>query len=247
MIRWSTIFKQVIMTNAHLIWQVIPPISLQLFKIDVYICLPCHSIMAAIRKRSSAASDAPATRKKGMEQLEPLEPANICTYWPTTLHSIQRGCCFVARFSLMRTGQSTCLLVSTLLATIYLWWNLVLSVEAVDPKPSFSAMNNWTQWRRLCKCYGTPCVVAKRLLGSQVREWCIWAGCNPQSTYGSSIRRIAIHFPNFIRYLLSIAHVYFCATAIARLHRSTTRRVAICYGYFNFVTYVKPPPDADKN
>jgi len=46
---------------------------------DVYICLPCHSAMATRRKRSSVASDAPVTRKKRMED---LEPNNFCTYWP---------------------------------------------------------------------------------------------------------------------------------------------------------------------
>jgi len=63
---------------------------------------------------------------------------------PTILHSVQRGCCFVSCFPLMRTGPNTCLVVSTLLATIYHWWNMGLSGEAVGPKPSFSAMNKWT-------------------------------------------------------------------------------------------------------
>ena len=67
---------------------------------------------------------------------------------PKILHSFQRGCCFVACFSLMRTGPNMCQLVSTLLATIYQWWNLGLSGEAMDPKSSILATNNWTQWRR---------------------------------------------------------------------------------------------------
>jgi hypothetical protein len=35
--------------------------------------------MAARRKRASASADAPATRKKTMDE---LEPNNFCTYWP---------------------------------------------------------------------------------------------------------------------------------------------------------------------
>jgi len=126
---------------------------------------------------------------------------------PTILHLIQIGCCFVACFSLMRTGQNTCLLVFTLLATIYHWFSLELSGEAVDTKYSFSVMNNWTQWRRPCPHYGSQCVVAKRLLGSQVRKWCLPVGFDTQSANGSSIRRFTVHFSNFTRYRISLAHV----------------------------------------
>jgi len=70
------------MSNAHLISHVTPPLLLQYYKIDVYICLPCHYTIATERKRSSAASDAPATRKK---RIEDLEPTTFCTYWPNNL------------------------------------------------------------------------------------------------------------------------------------------------------------------
>ena len=60
-------------------YDVILPILLQPYKVDVHICLPCHSTMATRRKRSS---DAPATKKKRMEQLELLQTTNICTDWP---------------------------------------------------------------------------------------------------------------------------------------------------------------------
>jgi len=83
---------------------------------------------------------------------------------PTILHSIQRGCCYVACLSSMRTAPNTCLLVSTLLASIYHLLSLELSGRAVDLKHSFSVMNKWTHWRRPCPHYGT-CVMAKRLLG----------------------------------------------------------------------------------
>jgi len=68
------------MTNAHQIKHVILLISFQPYKIDVHILPPRHSTMTTRRKRSSAASEAPATRKKRMEQLELLEPTEIYTY-----------------------------------------------------------------------------------------------------------------------------------------------------------------------
>ena len=52
---------------------------LQLYKMDVHICLPYHSAMSSRRKRSSAPADSPAARKR-MEELEPTP--NICTYCP---------------------------------------------------------------------------------------------------------------------------------------------------------------------
>jgi len=68
--------------NAHPIRHVTLPISFQTYRVVVHICPPCHSTMANKCNGSSGVSDAPATRKKRMEQVELLEPTNICTYRP---------------------------------------------------------------------------------------------------------------------------------------------------------------------
>jgi len=75
---------------------------------------------------------------------------------PTILDRIQNGVLLRRLFSLMRCGPNTCLLVSTLHATNYHWWNLGLCREAVGPNPSFLAMNKFTQRRGAFQCYGKP-------------------------------------------------------------------------------------------
>ena len=90
--------------------------------------------------------------------MEQLEPINICTYRPKNpAFDPER----VMLRSLLFINEDRTKYVSVgcyPAATIYHWWNLGLSGEAVDPKTSSSAMNKWTQWRRACLCYGTPCV-----------------------------------------------------------------------------------------
>ena len=67
------------MSNALLIIHVTRSLSLQHYKMDVYIWLPFQFAMATRHKRSSAASGIRATGKKRMEE---LDPTNISTYWP---------------------------------------------------------------------------------------------------------------------------------------------------------------------
>jgi hypothetical protein len=78
---WCTICRQILCLKPNW-WNIaILPPSLQHYKMDVYICLSCHSAMATSRKRSSAHSDARATRKNRMEE---LESTNFFTYWPNS-------------------------------------------------------------------------------------------------------------------------------------------------------------------
>jgi len=93
--------------------------------------------------------------------MEEMEPTNFCTYCPNNPGFEPKRVLLRRLVSLMKHVS----VVSTLHANIYHWWNLGLSAETVDPKTPFSAMNKWTQWRRAFRIYGTPCVVAKRLLG----------------------------------------------------------------------------------
>jgi hypothetical protein len=67
------------MSNVLQINHVMLSILLQPYKLDVHICQPLHSAIAIRRKRSSAASNTPATRKKRIEKLEPFNKYN---YWP---------------------------------------------------------------------------------------------------------------------------------------------------------------------
>jgi hypothetical protein len=147
------------------------------YKVDVHICLPCHSAMSAIRKRSSAASDAPATR---MKRLEELEPTNFCTYWPNNPAFYPKRVLLRRLFFINEAGPNTCLLVSVLLATIYHWWNLglsggggpktlILSDEQVDELAEALPM------LQDAMCSGETC------WGSQVREWCLSVGFDQQS------------------------------------------------------------------
>jgi hypothetical protein len=232
------------MYNAHLILHVIHPF---------YCCLI----------RWTCTSACPVTLRWLLDANSPLPPPTLLLperrgwrSWslpisvpisPTMLHSNQRGCCFVACFSLLWTGPNTCLLVFPLLATIYHWWNLGLSGETMGPKPSFSAMDKWTYLRRAFPYYGTPCVLAKSLLGSQVQEWCISAERDSTSPYGSSISRFSIHFlnPQDINYLSCMFSVvqqqmrdYILALQDVLPYVTAT---------LTSVTYVDPAPDANKN
>jgi hypothetical protein len=150
------------MSNVLLNEHVILPKLLLSYKVDVHICQPRHTSMATRRKRFSSTSDAPATRKKMMEQ---QDPTNICTYWPAIPAFDPRQLLLRCLIFINVERTNTCLLVSTPQLTIYRWWNLGSLEEAVGPRPSSSAMNRWTLWQKAFPCYGTPCVVARHMLG----------------------------------------------------------------------------------
>jgi len=122
---------------------------------------PRHSTMVIRRTRSSAASNAPATRKKRNEQ---LEPTKIYTYWHNNPAFDPKRLLLRRLFLLMRTGPNTS--VGFYPARKYLqlveFW---VVRRRGGTKTQSSAMNRWTLWRKAFACYGTPCVVAKRLLG----------------------------------------------------------------------------------
>jgi len=98
---------------------------------------------------------------------------------------------------------------------------LFLSDEQVDVIVEGLSMVRET----MCSCT-TPVGVA----GSRALHF---GGSHLQSPYSSSIRRQPLHFPNTSRYLF-LAQVLCCETTIARLHRTTARRVTICDGKRNF-------------
>jgi hypothetical protein len=118
--------------------------------------------MAARREISSAASNVPAMRKKRMEE---FDSTSFCTYWPPNPAFDPKRVLLCRLFFINEYRTKYVSLVFTLLATIYHWRNFGISGQAVYIKPTFSAMNRWTPWRRDFPCYGTPCVVAKSLLG----------------------------------------------------------------------------------
>ena len=89
--------------------------------------------------------------------------------------------------------------------------------------------------------------MAKLLLGSQVQEWCLSVGFDPQSTYGSSNYRIAVHFSNFTNtdYLSRMFSV------VQQQLRDNIVALQDVLPYvtatLTSVTYLNSPPDADKN
>jgi hypothetical protein len=157
------------------------------------------------RKRSSAPSEVPANRKKKMEA---LEPTNFCTYWPKN-PAFDPNRVLLHRLFFIYEDRTKHVSVGFYAARDYLPLvevgvarrgggpkTLILSDEEVD------AMAETLPILRDALCSGETSVV-----GSQVREVWLSVLFDSQSSNGSPIRRITVHFSNFTRYRLSLAHV----------------------------------------
>ena len=139
--------------------------------------------------------------------MEELEPTTFCTYWPKNPAFVPKRV-LLRRLFFINEDRTKYVSVGFYPARDYLPMVEFGFVRGGDgPKILNLSDEQLDAMAETCLCYGTPCLVAHRLLGSQVRDWCLSFRCVPQLPYGSSIRRIAIHFSYFTRYRLSIAHV----------------------------------------
>ena len=101
--------------------------------------------------------------------MEELDPTNICIYWPNSPALDPKRLLLCRLFFINEERTKYVSVAFYFPATIYCWWDLVSFREAVDPKPSSSAMNRWTLLH-VFPCYGTKSGVARRLLWSRVQE-----------------------------------------------------------------------------
>ena len=81
-----------------------------------------------------------------------LETTNFCTYWPNNPTFDPKR--VLLRQFFIDEDQTKYVSVGFYYVPLVEFG----VVQSLGPKPSFSAMNKWTQWRRACLCYGTPCV-----------------------------------------------------------------------------------------